>query len=216
MFIGHYGASLALKAAAPRVPLAAYFMAVQVLDVLFSIFVLTGVERIVIVPGFTECNPYDLVFMPYSHSLVGALVWGAACGAAWWGLRGAKGEALAIGGAVFSHFVLDVPVHTPDLPILADSGTKIGLGLWNHRAATIGLELAVFVGGWVLLARKNASLARAPAMRNFGVVLVALLIATPFLPPPSGPASVALQALCGYVALALAAMWVERRATRAS
>ena len=43
MFIGHYGVAYAAKAVAPKAPLAAYFLAVQVvLDVLFSVFVLSG------------------------------------------------------------------------------------------------------------------------------------------------------------------------------
>jgi hypothetical protein len=43
MFIGHYGVAYAAKAVAPKAPLAAYFLAVQVvLDVIFSVFVLSG------------------------------------------------------------------------------------------------------------------------------------------------------------------------------
>ena len=45
MFIGHYGAAYAAKTVAPKAPLAAYFLAVQALDVLFSVFVLGGVEH---------------------------------------------------------------------------------------------------------------------------------------------------------------------------
>ena len=77
MFIGHYGVSLAAKRWAPGLSLGWTFLAVQLLDVLFAIFVLTGIERLAIVPGFTAYNPYDLIFMPYTHSLVGALVWTA-------------------------------------------------------------------------------------------------------------------------------------------
>jgi hypothetical protein len=35
-----------------------------------------------------------------------------------------------LGGAVFSHWVLDMLVHRPDMP-LYDNSAKIGLGLWN-------------------------------------------------------------------------------------
>lgn len=213
MFIGHYGASLALKAAAPRVPLGSLFLAVQALDVLFCGFVLSGVERLVIVPGFTEYNALDLVFMPYSHSLVAALGWSALAAGGWWGARRARGEALAVGAAVFSHFALDVPVHTPDLPLLGDTSLKIGLGLWNHRWLALAAEAVALAGGWALLARARPSLTRARPMRNFGAVMLVLLVATPFLPPPSGPADFSFQALGAYAGLALAAAWVERRAT---
>ncbi len=73
MFIGHYGLAFAAKTAAPRLPLGVCFISVQLLDVLFSLFVFAGIERMRIVPGFTQYNPYDLVFMPYTHGLAGAL-----------------------------------------------------------------------------------------------------------------------------------------------
>ena len=60
MFIGHYGVSLALKRAELRVSLGLLFLAVQLLDVLFSAFVLAGVEKMRIVPGFSAYNAYDL------------------------------------------------------------------------------------------------------------------------------------------------------------
>ena len=80
MFIGHYGVSFAAKRCTPRTSLGVLFLAVQLLDVLFTIFVLMGVEKLRIVPGFTEYNAYDLYYMPYSHSLAGSLGWSAAAG----------------------------------------------------------------------------------------------------------------------------------------
>jgi hypothetical protein len=67
MFIGHYGVSFAAKRYSPGVSLGALFVAVQLLDVLFAVFVLTGIEKMRIVPGFTAYNPYDLYSMPYSQ-----------------------------------------------------------------------------------------------------------------------------------------------------
>ena len=45
----------------------------QWLDVVWSAFVLLGIEKLRIVPGITEANAYDLYYMPYTHSLPGAL-----------------------------------------------------------------------------------------------------------------------------------------------
>ena len=56
MFIGHYGVSLALKRADPRLSLGGLFLAVQGLDLLFFTFVLLGIEKLRIVRGFTEYN----------------------------------------------------------------------------------------------------------------------------------------------------------------
>src|SRR3954470_20801616 len=110
MFIGHYGVSFAAKRFTPRTSLGVLFLAVQLLDVLFAIFVTAGIEKLRIVPGFTEYNAYDLYYMPYSHSLVGSLVWAAAAGVVFVTIGG-KRASLWVAAAVFSHFLLDVPMH---------------------------------------------------------------------------------------------------------
>ncbi len=162
MFIGHYGASLAAKRLSPRLSLAVLFLAVQFLDVLFSVFVLLGIEKMAIVHGFTAYNPYDLYWMPYSHSLVGALAWSVLAAGIYWlaarrfPSRVRRLAAGVLGAAVFSHFVLDVPVHTPDLPLWPGAGApRIGLGLWNHRWATIVAELAVLAAGGLIYLRRS-------------------------------------------------------------
>lgn len=139
MFIGHYGVSFALRRRQPSLRLDLLFILVQFLDILFFTFVLLGVEKLRIVPGFTEYNPYDLYFMPYSHGFASALGWSVLGGlfylilfkkrAAPW----AKCAALSVAFAIFSHWLLDLPMHTHDMPIIGDSSPKVGLGLWNHK-----------------------------------------------------------------------------------
>jgi hypothetical protein len=218
VFIGHYGVSLAAKRWSPRTSLGWLFLAVQLLDVLFALFVLAGIEKLRIVHGFTAFNPYDLYSMPYSHSLVGAAFWSALAALAWWlATRLPSGErglaAAVLGGAVFSHFVLDVPMHTPDMPLGPGAGSpKIGLGLWNHREIAIAAELAVLAVGGVLYLRTSRPRSRGYAIATaaFGAALVALTIATPFMPdPPSAPVFAA-QALASYIALAVIAGLVDR------
>jgi hypothetical protein len=219
MFIGHYGVSLAAKRFNPRLSLAALFLAVQFLDVVFSVLVLAGVEKMRIVHGFTAFNPYDLYFMPYSHSLLGALVWSAvfAIGFLVVARRDAMGRRLAaaavFAAAVFSHFLLDVPVHTPDLPLGPGAGSpKIGLGLWNHPVAAIAAELAVLVAGGFVYLRASRPRSRGAGIGSvaFGLILVALTVATPFMPDPSSARAFAFQALVSYALLALVAGAVAR------
>jgi hypothetical protein len=123
VFVGHYGVSLAAKRWAPKLSLGWLFLAVQALDLLFATFVLAGVEKMAIVPGFTAYNPYDLYFMPYSHSLLGALAWSVLVALIARGLLGRKGAGAAIvaGACVFSHWVLDVPMHTADMPLAGNA-----------------------------------------------------------------------------------------------
>jgi hypothetical protein len=221
MFIGHYGVSLAAKRFTPRTSLGVLFVGAQLLDVIFSLFVLSGVERLRITPGFTKTNPYDLYEMPYSHSLIGAVLW-SALGALAFALF-AKGAvpvpkervAAALGFAivVFSHFALDVPVHTPDLPLgFGPDATKIGLGLWNQPDVSVVMELGILVAGGALYLGATRPLAGSEtATAVTAVVLVALTIATPFLPFPGSSASFAGQALFGYAALAALAEWMDRK-----
>ena len=69
MFTGHYSFSFAGKSAEKRIPLWLLFLAVQWIDVMWSIFVLLGIEKVRIVPGITASNALDLYYMPYTHSL---------------------------------------------------------------------------------------------------------------------------------------------------
>lgn len=214
MFIGHYGAALAAKRWAPRLSLGWLFVAVQLLDVLFSLLVMVGVEVIRIVPGFTASNGYDLVRMPYTHSLVGALGWSVAAGiVARWALgRRGLAAAVALAACVLSHWALDLVVHTPDLPLAAGDGHKVGLGLWNHRELATAAELLVLGIGAAMWIRATGGPDRARAGTvAFVVALAAIAVATPFLPPPSGPREFAAQALAAYGALAAAAAWIDRR-----
>src|SRR5258705_493041 len=76
MLGGPYGVAFAAKPAAKSatkpVPLWVMFNAVQWLDVVWSVLVLLGIEKLRIVPGFTQANALDLYYMPYTHSLAGA------------------------------------------------------------------------------------------------------------------------------------------------
>jgi len=209
MFIGHYGAAYAAKAVAPKAPLAAYFLAVQALGVLFSVFVLSGIEHLEIVHKYTSYNPYRLYDMPITHSLVGSLGWAVAVAIVAMLVRVPRRESLLLGLAVFSHFILDLPVHTPDLTIAGNATAKLGLGLWNNVPLAIALELLLLVGGWVLFSRSKRSDATFPKRRNriFLAVLALLTIVTPFMPDPASPTAFAVQALVAYCVLAWASAW---------
>jgi hypothetical protein len=219
MFVGHYGVSLAAKRSCPRLSLGVLFLAVQLLDILFALFVLLGIEGLRIVHGFTAFNPYDLYRMPYTHSLLGALLWSVVTTLiALAGLRRLRSRdrriaAAVLGAAVFSHFLLDVPMHTPDLPLgLAADSSRIGLGLWNHRWAAVAAELLVFVAGGVVYLRATRPRSRGAAIGTaaFGAILAVTAIATPLMPDPPSDRAFAIQALVLYGALALLAEWMDR------
>src|SRR5216684_1791164 len=187
MFVGHYGVSFAAKRGDRSIPLWVLFLAVQLLDVFWSIFVLLGVEKVRIVPGFTATNPLDLYYMPYTHSLDGAILWAIAAGAGYRVLRKADGwsAAVIVGAAVLSHWVLDLVVHRPDLP-LYDNSLKVGFGLWNHPIAAFTLEIAFLFGGMYLYWAATEAISRVGRYGTavFGLVMIAIQAFVFFGPPP--------------------------------
>jgi hypothetical protein len=72
MFVGHYGVAFAARPSGRHLPLGVWFVAVQWLDIVWSILVLPGIEKLRIVPGFTQANALDLYYMPYTHGLPGS------------------------------------------------------------------------------------------------------------------------------------------------
>src|SRR5262249_2739099 len=116
LFVGHYGVGFAGKKNAPSTPLWMLFLAVQLLDVIWAPLVLLGIEKLSIVPGITKSNALFLYYMPYTHSLVAAVLWSAVAFVVYrfFAGREKEREALVVAVAVFSHWVLDFLVHRPD------------------------------------------------------------------------------------------------------
>lgn len=149
MFTGHFAAAIAAKAVAPRAPLWIYVGASQFVDIIWSGLIIAGIEKV----GFDEAlagSPLDLQYMPYTHSLPAAIAWSllaALIARRWW----PGGTAAMVGLVTFSHWVTDLVVHRPDLP-LGFTGPKLGFGLWNYPEAEMALEiglLGIATGMWV-------------------------------------------------------------------
>ncbi len=92
MFVGHYSVSFVAKSVEKSIPLWALFVAAQLIDIAWAIFVFTGIERVRIVPHFTASNHFDLYYMPYTHSLLGACVWAILAGVVYKFFSGASGR----------------------------------------------------------------------------------------------------------------------------
>jgi len=151
MFVGHYGPAFAIKAIQPAIPIWLLFAAVQIVDIAWAALVLLGIEKVRIVPGITASNPLDLYYMPYTHSLVAAVLWAVGAVLVCRLLPAVRTwpAAVWIGLAVFSHWVLDLLVHKPDLP-LYDNTMKVGLGLWNYPALALLVEALLLFAGMAI------------------------------------------------------------------
>lgn len=216
MFVGHYGISCAAVCAQRRVPLWVWFIAVQWMDIVWAVLVLLGVEKLRIVPGFTQANALDLYYMPYTHGLPGSIVLSLVFGAiVALCTDGNRTTVLLVAAASFSHWVLDLLVHVPDLP-LYDNSAKVGFGLWRHIALSLPLELIVLgLGAWLYL--RMTAFPRALGRHlflGFVVLLAILQVYANFGPPPASAEAAAVTALVAYALLAFIAGWVERIATR--
>ncbi|HEX5062664.1 MAG TPA: hypothetical protein VFV99_25000 [Kofleriaceae bacterium] len=211
MFIGHYGAAYAIKRWRPDISIFTLFMAVQLLDVAWAVLVFAGVEKVRIVPDITETNSLDLYYMPYTHSLLAAVVWAMASGVTYKALhRAALGAGIAIGLAVFSHWAFDFLVHRPDLP-LYDNVKKVGLGWWNFPRFALLLEVGILLGGLVLYLRGTRGVGVLGSIGPwlFVIVLIAVQASVFFGRSISSPNQAAVIALVSYVVFALIAVWLD-------
>jgi len=214
MFVGHYGVAFAVKTERNKIPLWVLFVAVQLLDCLWAPFVLLGIEKMRVVPGITATNALDLYYMPYTHSLIGALFWSAVAFALYKvGRRNPASNAVAllVGFAVFSHWLLDLIVHRPDLAIYDDT-FKVGFGLWNYRTAEYGLEIGILLVGAIVYVTRNRAISRRIGVIIFTAVLVLIQTANTFMRrPPSSDRTFAITALVFYTVFAVVAAFLEKR-----
>jgi hypothetical protein len=157
VYAGHFAAGLALKARQPKAPTWALLVGTGLLDILFGPFLVAGIERASLTPG--QSPGFRLDFIDWSHSLTMSLVWSALYALAFF--KRGRAVALTLGFAVFSHFLLDLPMHPPDLALWPGAAAHLGFGLW-HTPFWWWAELAVVLAGcgyyW----------ARARQLRTFG------------------------------------------------
>ena len=208
MFIGHYSAAF-VAAAQPRAPrLATLFVAAQLVDLGFFTLVMTGGEAMRITPGFTVMNPMDLYHMPYTHSLLGSLVWAAGFGLLL-RLLGANTRAALIGaGVVLSHWFIDLLVHGPDLTLLGQP-PKFGLGLWNLPAIEMPLELGITAAAIWYFARAAQISLTAPRMIAMILFLLSVQLFNWFGPVPTKfDISMPISALLAYGVAIIMAWWL--------
>lgn len=151
MFIGHYGPAFALKRAAPPVPLWLLFVAVQLLDILISAFLRLGIEHMRVRPGLLGASDLDLYDIPWSHGLPASIGWSVIAAVAYRLVSRSPDwrRPIVVGVAVFSHWIADLLVHPPDLPLWG-SRQRVGLGLWAFGLLSLTLEIGLFLGGLLL------------------------------------------------------------------
>jgi len=226
MFIGHFGPAVwdtQRGKGEILVPLWIGFIAVQFIDIIFALLAIFGLE------GETRMvDGLPLFTIPYSHSLVTALGWSILGGFLFKLYRpkaGMKGF-LVVFGLVFSHWLLDLVVHRPDLPLWPGSTTELGFALWNWPILAFVLEAGLLAAGLLYWMRvttgSRSSVIALIVLFLFMIVLHFALIVGPGLQaqagtfdPTAGPQGpllgVAFLTILAILTAAIA--WIEKRRT---
>jgi membrane-bound metal-dependent hydrolase YbcI (DUF457 family) len=216
MFIGHFAVGFAAKRVVPQVSLGALILAPAFLDVLWPIFLLTGLETVRVVPTSDPFLALDLHDFPYSHSLLMSIVWSLLFAGVWIAATRDRRAAVVLGALVFSHWILDWVTHAPDMPLWPGSHTYVGLGLWRSVIGTICVEGAMFIAGVAIYTTTTRARDRIGSVAWWALVaLLAIFYVMSLLgpPPPSQTALGAMGLLAATGLFALAA-WADRhRAT---
>ena len=210
MFLGHDAVGFASKKLAPRTSLGWLIAAPLLLDLLWPLFLLLGIERVEIRRGVMKMSPFDFTWYPWSHSLLMAVVWGALLGGFYSAFtRYVRGGIVLFFGVV-SHWLFDWIVHRPDLP-LYPAGARFGLGLWNNPAATLAIELGLFASGILIYRGMTRPLDRVGsiAMWAFIVFLAAIYAGSAAGNPPPDVRTTAWVTL-SLVILPFWAGWFDR------
>lgn len=211
MFIGHIGAAMGLKKAAPDSPFGTLLLAANLPDVLFPPLFLAGVEKAMVSADTARLMPFDFPHYPWSHSLLMVAVWGALLGGAFWIKNRNLAEAGVILLAALSHWALDFISHRPDMP-LWPAGAGYGLGLWDSLPGILAVEGGIFIGGTALFLSASKAKDRTGKWAFWGLVLflVPLYFLSLFSPPPADMKAFGYSGIAGQFILASWGYWIDR------
>ncbi len=211
MFIGHFGVGFAAKKIITKPSLGTLFLASQFIDLLWPLFLLLGIEHVKIDPGNTVVTPLNFIHYPFSHSLIGVIIWAVLFGGIYYLLKKDLKVAIWLGVLVTSHWILDLITHRPDLPLLFNNETMVGFGIWNSLIATILIEGSIFAAGIYFYMKITSSKNRTGTIALWSLIgfLVIIYISNLFGPPPPSEEPIGIIGLSQWLLIAWA-YWIDR------
>jgi hypothetical protein len=153
--LGHLGFGFAAKPILPKVHLAVLLIASELIDILWGIFYITGIDR----------GNVGMSSSPWSHSLFMSVIWSVMAALLIARIYHDCRSGIIVGLLVFSHWVIDFITHPmgaifgnaplpPDLPLFFNGSANLGLGLYNHSfTIAIATDLAMLIIGLVIYIR---------------------------------------------------------------
>jgi len=189
MFIGHFAMGLAASRLEKRLALGTALLASQLPDAIWPYLLLTGAEKVSIVPGDTAMTPLRFDSYPWSHSLLMVTVAGLVLAGLYRAMGGGTRAAAFVAALAVSHWLLDFMTHRPDMPVAPWSDLKLGLGMWNSVPLTVIVEGLMYAGAVAFYAggRKMS--------KGFWILIAVLgvtYVGNVAGPPPPGVTPVAL------------------------
>jgi hypothetical protein len=178
-------------------------------DIIFSVFLFTGIEHGSIESSTTRFMPFQFSDMPWSHSLAMTFIWAALWSILYYARHRYIPGSMMVGLGVLSHWFLDWASHRPDMTIMPNSMGRYGLGLWDHPSLIAVIEIGGFIScAWIYM---KTFLHKQNPRRQFFIALIATLTAiyalSFFMPPPKNMQSVAISNL---LLLPILIAWVRR------
>lgn len=211
MFIGHFGAGFAAKSVDKKISLGTLFLASQFIDLLWPILLLLGLESVKIESGNTVVTPLNFISYPISHSMFSVIIWGILFGIVYYLIKKNLRGSILLGVLVFSHWLLDLLTHRPDLQLFPWSDYKVGLGLWNSFAGTVVIESLIFILGVFIFYKvsKLQSKSRKILFWSLVIFLAAIYVMNLYEPPPPSAEPIAFVGLAQWLLIAWA-YWIDR------
>eukprot|EP00698_Gefionella_okellyi_P003849 TRINITY_DN13571_c0_g1_i1.p1 TRINITY_DN13571_c0_g1~~TRINITY_DN13571_c0_g1_i1.p1 ORF type:complete len:236 (+),score=38.46 TRINITY_DN13571_c0_g1_i1:1-708(+) len=186
MFIGHFGFALIATYISPEVSFGWLWAAALLPDLVLPFTKLLGLDGTGILVNSHLFMPLDLYSIGWSHSFVTSVAQAIALALVFRIATGRKRSSSVIAWLVMSHWIGDAITHRPDLPLYPGATLKLGLGLWDYKAAAILTEVALLLAGLrsLLSAHKIRTKGGMVALIAHMTVLGVLFLVSVLLPPP--------------------------------
>jgi hypothetical protein len=210
MLVGHIGAAMVAKQAAPRLSFGTLVLAALVADVLLFMFVLTGLEDVRFRTSTAPAAYYAPLQVAFSHSLVTIAMVGVAAGAFFrWRTRSTWAAAV-LGMTTVSHWFLDLPTHAV-LPVSPGWRIHLGSTLARWPMLVLAFEAAFWIMVLFLYVRDSKSVNSAGRYAFWGGVVSWSYISWAIVAgPPRPPEDAPIEMLIVLGLIVVWSYWMDR------